>query len=470
MKYLKFLVPTCLILLFLFFRFYNIKNGLFFFNDMGRDLLVLQQWQETGKPPLLGPQTSVMPFNQSAVFYYYLYPFYLIFKGHPITALIANTILYLLTYIFALLIFKKNSQIANIIHFCFFFVCIHPQYIIQNRFIWNPSLIPPLVFISIFSFYLLINKFTKTRLWTFSLSLALAISISYSTVPLFIAIFLYWLFFNRKKFFPIFLSFTTSLFVINLPTIIFEIRHNFLLSKNVFINKLTDTTGTSIVNKFSNLSNFTINLPISSVNFYLLILFILLSIIIFLKNYHNRQLQFLISFLFFSTIIFYFILPIPIHSHYIFPLTSTLFLLISNLSFLYKTIIILMLTWVYLSPLNLISHFKNASRTVLQMNTCYQKVCQEIKEPLYVSTQSNFHPFHNGPEHRYLLKKNGCNVINIEENTELSDKMMVVVDGGNFDIKKTKYYELDLFGPSNLYKTYPCQYNLNLILLKKTNN
>lgn len=470
MKYIKYIIPIFLISLFLFLRFYNIKNGLFFFNDMGRDLLVLQKWQESGKPPLLGPQTSVMPFNQSAIFYYYLYPFYLLIKGSPLSALIANSFLYLSIYIIGLFIFKKNHQITNIVNLCFFFICIHPQYIIQNRFVWNPSLVTPLIFISIFSFYSLINQYSKIKLWIFSLSLACAISISYSSIPLLIAIFLYWLFFNRKKFFPILLSFTISLFVINLPTIIFEIRHNFLLSKNVFINKLTDTTGTSIVNKFSNLSNFTINLPISSVNFYLLILFILLSIIIFLKNYHNRQLQFLISFLFFSTIIFYFILPIPIHSHYIFPLTSTLFLLISNLSFLYKTIIILMLTWVYLSPINLISHFKNASRTVLQMNTCYQKVCQEIKEPLYVSTQSNFHPFHNGPEHRYLLKKNGCNVINIEENTELSDKMIVVVDGGNFDIKKTKYYELELFGTSVIKKYYPCQNNLNLLLLEKSTN
>jgi hypothetical protein len=467
MKYIKYIIPIFLVSLFLFLRFYNIKNGLFFFNDMGRDLLVLQKWQETGKPPLLGPQTSVMPFNQTAIFYYYLYPFYLLSKGSPLSALIANSFLYLSIYLIGLFIFKKNHQITNIINLCFFLVCIHPQYIIQNRFVWNPSLVTPLIFISIFSFYSLLNQYSKIKLWVFSLSLACAISLSYSTIPIFLALFIYWLLFNRKKFFPIFLSFISSLVILNFPTIIFEIRHNFLLSKNVFIKKLTDATGTSIINKFSNLSNFTINLPIPSVNFYLLILFILLSIIIFLKNYHNRQLQFFISFLFFSTLIFYFILPVPIHSHYIFPLTSTLFLLIANLAFLYKTIIILMLTWIYLSPLNLISHFKNASRTVLQMNTCYQKICQEIKEPLFVSTQSNFHPFHNGPEHRYLLKKNNCQILNIEDDAKQTNKMAVIVDGGDFDINKTKYYELDLFGPAKIKTSFQCQSNLTVHILEK---
>ena len=200
MKYIKYIIPIFLISLFLFLRFYNIKNGLFFFNDMGRDLLVLQKWQETGKPPLLGPQTSVMPFNQSAIFYYFLYPFYLFSQGSPFSALLANTFLYLSIYLTGLFVFKKNNQITDTINFCFFLICIHPQYIIQNRFVWNPSLVTPLIFISIFSFYLLLNQYSKIKLWLFSLSLALAISFSYSTIPIFLALFLYWLFFNLKKF------------------------------------------------------------------------------------------------------------------------------------------------------------------------------------------------------------------------------------------------------------------------------
>lgn len=467
MKYLKFLIPISLIILFIFIRFYNIKDGLFFFNDMGRDLLVLQKWQETGKPPLLGPQTSVMPFNQSAIFYYFLYPFYFLAKGSPLSALLANAFLYLSIYITGLFIFKKNKQISNIINICFFLICIHPQYIIQNRFIWNPSLITPLIFISIFSFYLLINQYSKIKLWIFSLSIVSAISISYSTIPIFLSIFLYWLIFNRKKFYPIFLSFISSLIILNFPTIIFELRHNFLLTKSIFIKKLTDTTGSSIINKFSNLSNFTVNLSTPSLNFYLLIFFILLSIIIFIKNYKHRNLDFFVSFLFFFTLIFYFILPVPIHSHYIFPLASALFLLITSLPLIPKAIIILMLTWIYLSPSNISSHFKNAPRTYGQMNKCFAQICPNIKDPIFVSTQSNFHTFHNGPEHRYLLKKNNCNVVNIEDNNQLADKMALVVDGGEFDKEKSKFYELDLFGPFKIIDTYSCQENFTIHILQK---
>lgn len=55
MKYLKFLIPITLISLFIILSFYNIKDSYFFFNDVGRDMLVLHDWQLSGKPPLLGP-------------------------------------------------------------------------------------------------------------------------------------------------------------------------------------------------------------------------------------------------------------------------------------------------------------------------------------------------------------------------------------------------------------------------------
>ena len=185
MKYFKFIIPLLLISLFLFLRFYNIRDGLFFFNDMGRDLLVLQNWQLSGKPPLLGPQTSVVPFNQSSIYFYYLYVFYLITKGSVFSALFANAFLYIVIYIFGLVIFKKDSKITKIIHLSFFLICIHPQYIIQSRFVWNPSLITPFIMSAFFSFYLLIQKYSKFRLWAFSLSIATAISISYSVIPIF---------------------------------------------------------------------------------------------------------------------------------------------------------------------------------------------------------------------------------------------------------------------------------------------
>ncbi len=474
MKYSKFLIPIFLILLFLFLRFYNIKDALFFFNDMGRDLLVLQNWQISGKPPLLGPQTSVLPFNQSSIYFYYIYIFYLITKGSVFSALFANAFLYIAMYVFGLYIFKKDKKITFLLNIAFLLISIHPQYIIQSRFVWNPSLVTPFIISAILSFYVLIQKYSKQKLWIFSLSLATAISLSYSVIPLFIALFAYWLIFIRKYFAKLSFSIFVSFLIVNFTTIFFELRHNFLLTKSLLIKPSSPQNAISISQKFNDLSQFVINLPNQNWNKYILFLFLFLSIIQIIKNYkstnQSKKINFYINTIFIFTFLAYFILPVSIHAHYIFALISLLFLSIATKPIIKTIIIILIATYLYLSPSNLNSYFSQAPRTYDQMNTFFSEICNEIKEPIFVSVQSNFQPYHHGPEHRYLLKKNGCNIVNIEENNELSDKMAVVIDGGDFDLEKTKFYELELFGKSKIIKKYEYLTNFKVYILEKTNN
>lgn len=66
------------IVFFIFLRVYRLPSTLFFFNDMGRDLLVLWESWEHKKPFLLGPQNSALPFNQPALYFYSLYPAFLL--------------------------------------------------------------------------------------------------------------------------------------------------------------------------------------------------------------------------------------------------------------------------------------------------------------------------------------------------------------------------------------------------------
>lgn len=422
---------------------------------MGRDLLVLQNWQLSGKPPLLGPQTSVLPFNQSSIYFYYLYIFYVITKGSVFSALFANAFLYIFAYLFGLYIFKKDPKLRNIINIAFFLISIHPQYVTQSRFVWNPSLVTPFILSSFFSFYLLLQKYTKSRLWFFALSLAAAISISYSVIPFFIAIFLYWLFFFRKHFLQIAFSLFASFILLNITTIIFELRHGFLLTKSLLFKPSIPQTSLSIGQKFSELSKFVINLPNPLINKYLFLLFILLSITLAIK-------QFKPAIIFLFTLLPYFILPVSIQAHYIFPVLSLLILIIANLPILKSAIIILMLSWVYLSPLNLIPYFHQAPRTYAQMEKCFINYCQKNKDPINVAVTIDRYTFiHNGPEHRYLLKKSGCDVKNLEEG-QITKKMALVLDQGSFNPAKSKFYELDLFGPYTLGDTYNCQLNFRI--------
>jgi len=474
MKYLKFLLPIALISLFLFLRFYNIKNSLFFFNDMGRDLSVLQNWQLSGKPPLLGPQTSVLPFNQSSIYFYYLYIFYLTTKGSVFSALFANAFLYIVMYLFGLYVFKKDKTITNILNICFFLISIHPQYIIQSRFVWNPSLVTPFILSTFFSFYLLLQKYSKSRLWFFSLSMATAISISYSVIPIFIALLIYWLIFSRKYFVKLTFSMFTSFLLLNITTIFFEFRHGFLLTKSLLTKPASPQLSISIAQKFNDMAKFVINLPNQNWNKYILLLFVLLSIIQILKEFKSsaswrKRINFYINIGFLLTFLAYFLLPVSIQAHYVFPIICLLFLIITSLPKIQAIIIILMLSWVYLSPLNLVPYFSQARRTYKQMDACFAIVCKTEKNPMFVSVQSNFQPYHHGPEHRYLLKKNGCDVQNIEENASTADKMALVIDGGEYDPQRTKFYELDLFGKSKIINKYNCLPNFKVYILQKDN-
>jgi hypothetical protein len=101
------------------------------------------------------------------------------------------------------------------------------------------------------------------------------------------------------------------------------------------------------------------------------------------------------------------------------------------------------------------------------MENCFISFCQQHPEPLFVTVQSNMHPYHNGPEHRYLLKKAGCQVKEIETNPQSASAMIVVGDGSDYVPGKTQYYELTQFGQSQLTSTTTCQDNFKLFLLNK---
>ncbi|MDD2224776.1 MAG: hypothetical protein PHP97_01285 [Candidatus Shapirobacteria bacterium] len=464
MKHLRFLIPLALISLFIFLRFYNIKDSLFFFNDVGRDLLVLQNWQLSGKPPLLGPQTSVIPFNQSSIYFYYLYIFYIITNGSVFSALFANAFLYIAMYIFGLIVFKKDKKITTILNISFFLISIHPQYIAQSRFVWNPSLVTPFIMSSFFSFYLLTQKYSKIRLWIFSLSIAAAISLSYSVIPLFIAIFIYWLIFYQKYFFKIFFSIFTSFLFLNITTVFFELRHNFLLTKSLLFKSASPQSGISINEKFNDIAKFVIDLPSQNINQYVLLIFVFLSIILITRQFKNKNITLFTSFIFLLTFLTYFILPVSAQAHYVFPIICLLFILITSQPIIRSIIIVFLLSLLYLTPANLNSYFQKAPRTYSQMEQCFKEYCQKNPEPINVSVSSSYHPYHNGPEHRYLLKKSGCNV-QVLEDGQKAKTMALVLDNNTFDPEKSNFYELSLFGPYQTRDTFNCLPNFQILNL-----
>ena len=74
-------------------------------------MLVLWDWNKTGKIPLLGPQTSALPINQSSVYFYILYPGFLLSKAQPISANYTLSFLYVVAFVAGMVLLRKEKKI-----------------------------------------------------------------------------------------------------------------------------------------------------------------------------------------------------------------------------------------------------------------------------------------------------------------------------------------------------------------------
>lgn len=453
--------------IFMFLRIYKINDSLLFSNDMGRDMKVMQQWYETGKPPLLGPQTSVMPFNQSAVYFYLLFPGFLLSGGNPISSVYTLTVLYLCFLLASYYFLHKDKKLFTIVLIAFLLLSIHPQYIIQGRFVWNPSFVTPLIITAVISFYKLLESFAIKKLIAFSVSIALAVSMSYSVTPLLIAFMVLWIIASRQYFFKYFIALFISFFIINSPTVLFELRHKFLLTLSLFSKNTTHTENISLYSRYLELSRLTFPTDSQNLSLFLSIFTLLSCLFLTIKHFKNRtSLSYIVATLYLLNTIITFMTPFPIHSHYIFGFTSLFFILVGVIPKICSILIITIFSIYYLQPTRIEGYFKPAPRTYQEMSDCYLAYCNTLKEQTFVSLQSGLVPFHNGPEHRYLLKKEGCNVKDIEKESDVAKYMTVIVESSTFDTKVT-YYELDLFGKHQEISRHNCQSNLQVVTLKK---
>lgn len=464
-KLLIVIFSVLVVSIFIFTRLYNIKNGLFFFNDLGRDADVLYTWQKTGKPPLLGPQTSALPINQSPVYFYWLMIFYLLIRSNPIYSILAYLVFYLTIFFFGIIVFKKNNKLIGLWLGSYFLMAIDPQYIIQSRYVWNPSFASPFILLSIFFLYQSINKKKTTKVFLSAFFLSGAIAFSFSIAPLFLVYLIFLIFYDKEKIIKFLFSFIISLVFFFLPVIFFELRHNFLLTTSLLFKSYPKQQDLDFFIKFNSLSNYLLGTQYLIFNKIILTILFSYSFYQFLKNKEKPKISFF-YFLFFTLIILTFIIPITVQAHYIFAISVILFLILFFEKKLVNLIILFILCFFYLLQIITGDYFKNSPRTYNQINQCFHQFCQTFKKPIYVSAVSNFHPYHYGPEHRYLLKKNGCLVKNIEENQMSTDTMMVVLDSADFN-ENVSYYELDLFGPYQKIKKHYCRPNFGYVLIRR---
>ncbi len=273
-----------LILLFfgVLIRIHYLFTKSFFVNDQGRDLLILSQMLLRKRPVLIGPSTSFftsignLPFGPH--YYYFLFPFFLFSKKPEIIGL-SLVLIYFISILF-LIKSKKISNLAKVISLILITFSINSIY--YSTFIWNLNVAMVFGF-SIFLIFLnWEDKLLEKPILLFLLGIALGSTFQMHYGTFFLVTGLSIKLFFKKTQSIIYL--VLGIILSFIPFLIFEVRHNFLLTKMatlLFNSFPKQSASVNIKNTFVTLSRFYFPAFINSVNFHILLGIIASAIIFF---------------------------------------------------------------------------------------------------------------------------------------------------------------------------------------------
>lgn len=215
-------------------RFWGIWHGSFAFTyDAGRDLLAVRDLVVNHKFSLIGPTSGQMGIFYGPWWYWILAIPFIISGGNPGFIIFSISLYGLLG---ALLVFWWGEKNKHRLFGLVFggLLSISPYMVGATNQLWSPHLIPTTI---VFAIILLFDFHKLSYLKTFILGMLLMLIFEFELIfgALFITAYLTSLvFFYRDKFIlkKILIIFS-GMFIIELPRILFDLRHNFLQLKTI---------------------------------------------------------------------------------------------------------------------------------------------------------------------------------------------------------------------------------------------
>lgn len=227
-----------LLLIFLFFRLYQLKYVLNFSFDQGLILTNTYKLWQTKKLTLIGIEYSFKTpwergFFDSALPYYLFLPFLLITKWNPLSLSYFLISLNLLGLIFLYQAIKKFLD-TKIAFLTCFFLAIMPKMVYHSQFIWLPNLLPFLSCLFLLIWIKIINKINlHSNHFFVGLILGLGISFHNSYFIVFLVnlvlIFIYKIKLKRLIFQGLGFLFGYSFLIL------FDLKHNFYNLKTIIL-------------------------------------------------------------------------------------------------------------------------------------------------------------------------------------------------------------------------------------------
>jgi 4-amino-4-deoxy-L-arabinose transferase-like glycosyltransferase len=378
----EYLLLYLLILIGVFLRLQGVFTNSFAFTyDVGRDMLALSNIVHIHKIPLIGATTGLPGIFYGPWWYYMLTPFFVIFSGDPQGIALTMSLIGIIVIILSFYFGKKiggnflGLTLASLVSVSGVMISLSSQ-------IWNPNIAPFFVVLALLVLSKIFenNKKSKSFLYFFlgiCLTLSIDIEIVYGLL-LSIGIILSVLLIQKKFNLRSVVFFVLGGLIIIAPRIVFELRHQFLMTKALVAFLTSSSSSSSILALFHNFIdrvNILFNQFASTLandNKLLAgleVIFIAFSIVLFyrksekiIKNFIKIPLVviliFLIGITFFSHDIWpHYLVGLPVF--YLLLFAISIYLLAKNFSAKLAVLIVLM---VFLFNLNPYSQIQNLSK------------------------------------------------------------------------------------------------------------
>lgn len=397
----------------LFLRSYRQGDLLGFYYDQGRDALIAQDIITGKNFPTIGPTTGIQGLYLGPFWFYLITPGYFLGKGDPAIASLFIGFLESLTIPLIYLLLKKYWNKTGAILAATFWSLSY-YLILSSRWFSNPS---PLPFFVVFIIYLLLQVFKEKQykyLPLISFLLGICLQLEAASAVFFIPTILIFSLINYRILIKIKFKFwfqaIISFFVLLIPQLAFEIKNNFLITKNFFgflTGKVNSASGKSwafptlpfIKDRFLDFykilfSKLDTNVTWISIVFLIIFIF---SVILLLTKLKDKFIQLLLLWLFVPLFLLLFFVGNygNLYDYYLTGFFPAFFIIFSlgitffNKSILSKLLLIVVIILFYIGNISFIRNKLSAwidgpeHITLGNQKWALNKICQETKDKKY---------------------------------------------------------------------------------------
>ena len=446
-----------------FLRLYRLTEFARFLGDEGRDAIVVKRIITFEHFPAVGAPTSVGQVYLGPFYYYFIAPWLALFKLDPVGlaygvavfSIVFLAVIYLLTRHFF------NERVAIIATFLtsFSYVLIE-----LSRFSWNPNLLPLFSMLTVFFFLKALKNKSKVFYFLFGVFFSFSVQLHYLAMSLALPVLIIGLedFLSNvksrgEKIINYSISVASFVFFM-IPLLIFDLRHNFLNSRNfVRLFQSGEAIGDgkifALVSTFSDLNQYLFSISFNNV--LALVLFVII-LVLFFFNLQKKEYYFRAFIIFFiGSLIVISLYPGVKHPHYLGMLYPFYIIVIARIlsDFLKRGIFdkvlvfMFLIAFLFLNSKNYLFLKEEPNNQIGLAKNIAQKIYENVKTDKF--TVTSLPEKYSDSTYRYFLEIWGKRP-NDTDSMEKADELFVVCEKKCSPIIGNPLWDIAYFAPTEI--------------------